>query len=275
MTASEVSRMVSFVQFEKRVVEQETPAGKVLFDFGLSIFVGSFRQAEFLERDTEGVAPSAFDEGLADAVLGCDSLDFVEGGLVAFEPDTSAMNKNDAASGYAGEFITETASLPPRLAQLAPNLPHQHGLQSPPFTRRKTACRNTELQRSLHPKYRSGTSDFANSSNNSWAKRGVRKRQCRCRTVAHRMSKSYAQAAGGLVSCDVLGYDPEERGQCVGAATGARIGEHKTAWTWLHKLRRAMVRPRRDRLRGRVEVDETYTASVDEERAGDIPDERR
>jgi len=31
-----------------------------------------------------------------------------------------------------------------------------------------------------------------------------------------------------------------------------------TAWTWLHKLRRAMVRPGRDRLAGTVEVDETY-----------------
>jgi transposase-like protein len=31
-----------------------------------------------------------------------------------------------------------------------------------------------------------------------------------------------------------------------------------TAWTWLHKLRRAMVRPGRDRLSGTVEVDETY-----------------
>jgi transposase-like protein len=36
------------------------------------------------------------------------------------------------------------------------------------------------------------------------------------------------------------------------------IGSYKTAWTWLHKLRRAMVRPGRDRLSGRVEVDETY-----------------
>jgi transposase-like protein len=31
-----------------------------------------------------------------------------------------------------------------------------------------------------------------------------------------------------------------------------------TAWTWLHKLRRAMVRPGRDRLSGVVEVDECY-----------------
>jgi transposase-like protein/ribosomal protein L37AE/L43A len=32
------------------------------------------------------------------------------------------------------------------------------------------------------------------------------------------------------------------------------LGSYKTAWTWLHKLRRAMVRPGRDRLSGRVEV---------------------
>src|SRR6186997_2705860 len=42
------------------------------------------------------------------------------------------------------------------------------------------------------------------------------------------------------------------------------IGSYRTAWTWLHKLRRAMVRPGRDRLTGRVEVDETFTAGVDE-----------
>lgn len=35
------------------------------------------------------------------------------------------------------------------------------------------------------------------------------------------------------------------------------LGSYLTAWTWLHKLRRAMVRPGRDQLQGRVEVDET------------------
>jgi|ERR1051326_649812 transposase-like protein len=39
------------------------------------------------------------------------------------------------------------------------------------------------------------------------------------------------------------------------------LGSYLTAWTWLHKLRRAMVRPGRDRLRGRVEVDEAYVGS--------------
>jgi transposase-like protein len=36
------------------------------------------------------------------------------------------------------------------------------------------------------------------------------------------------------------------------------LGSYLTAWTWLHKLRRAMVRPGRGRLSGRIEVDETY-----------------
>lgn len=36
------------------------------------------------------------------------------------------------------------------------------------------------------------------------------------------------------------------------------LGSYHTAWRWLHKLRRAMVRPGRDRLSGRIEVDETY-----------------
>ena len=36
------------------------------------------------------------------------------------------------------------------------------------------------------------------------------------------------------------------------------LGSYRTAWTWLHKLRCAMVRPDRDRLSGITEVDETY-----------------
>jgi len=35
------------------------------------------------------------------------------------------------------------------------------------------------------------------------------------------------------------------------------FGSYQTAWAWLHKFRRAMVRPDRDRLSGVVEVDET------------------
>ena len=36
------------------------------------------------------------------------------------------------------------------------------------------------------------------------------------------------------------------------------LGSYNTAWQWLHKLRRAMVRPGRDLLAGTVEIDETY-----------------
>jgi transposase-like protein len=36
------------------------------------------------------------------------------------------------------------------------------------------------------------------------------------------------------------------------------LGSYHTAWNWLHKLRRAMVRPGRDRLSGTVEVDEIF-----------------
>jgi transposase-like protein len=36
------------------------------------------------------------------------------------------------------------------------------------------------------------------------------------------------------------------------------LGSYQTAWTMLHRLRRAMVRPGRDRLHGLVEVDEVF-----------------
>ncbi len=42
------------------------------------------------------------------------------------------------------------------------------------------------------------------------------------------------------------------------------LGSYETAWTWLHKLRRAMVRPGREVLRGPVEVDESYVGGEEE-----------
>ena len=36
------------------------------------------------------------------------------------------------------------------------------------------------------------------------------------------------------------------------------LGSYRTAWEWLHKLRRVMVRPGREQLSGTIEVDETY-----------------
>ena len=46
------------------------------------------------------------------------------------------------------------------------------------------------------------------------------------------------------------------------------LGSYQTAWTWLHKLRRAMVTPGRERLRGDVEVDETFLGAPEEGRHG-------
>lgn len=42
------------------------------------------------------------------------------------------------------------------------------------------------------------------------------------------------------------------------------LGSYKTAWTWLHKIRTAMVNPNRTKLSGMVEVDETYIGSEEE-----------
>jgi hypothetical protein len=46
------------------------------------------------------------------------------------------------------------------------------------------------------------------------------------------------------------------------------LKRYETAWTMLHKLRRAMIRPGRDLLMGRVEVDECYLGGPEEDLAG-------
>ena len=45
------------------------------------------------------------------------------------------------------------------------------------------------------------------------------------------------------------------------------LGSYHTAWSWLHKLRRAMVCPSRDQLQGIVEADEIYIGGP---RSGDF-----
>jgi transposase-like protein len=46
------------------------------------------------------------------------------------------------------------------------------------------------------------------------------------------------------------------------------LGSYRTAWTMLHKLRTAMIRPDRDMLSGDVEVDETYLGGIETGRRG-------
>ena len=42
------------------------------------------------------------------------------------------------------------------------------------------------------------------------------------------------------------------------------LGTYKTAWTWLHKIRHAMITPGHAELGGEIEVDETYLGGLEE-----------
>jgi transposase-like protein len=61
---------------------------------------------------------------------------------------------------------------------------------------------------------------------------------------------------------------PKNGASALGLQRILGLGSYRTAWAWLHKLRRAMVRPGRDRLHGPVEVDETFWGGLEEGRPG-------
>ena len=46
------------------------------------------------------------------------------------------------------------------------------------------------------------------------------------------------------------------------------FGSYQTAWTWLHKIRRAMARPGREPLGAQVEADETYVGGAEPGKPG-------
>jgi transposase-like protein len=52
-------------------------------------------------------------------------------------------------------------------------------------------------------------------------------------------------------------------GNALGLQRVLGLGSYQTAWSWLHKMRRAMVRPGRDKLSGSVEIDETLIGGED------------
>ncbi len=104
---------------------------------------------------------------------------------------------------------------------------------------------------------------------------GMSRRLLRCRACDRQVSltagtvlQGHAQAVAAVVSRHVVRHQPEERRQCAGPPAGARSGQLRTAWTWVHKLRRAMVRPGRDCLSGEIEIDETYVGGPEEGRRG-------
>ena len=49
----------------------------------------------------------------------------------------------------------------------------------------------------------------------------------------------------------------------LGVQRSLGLGSYQTAWAILHRYRTAMVRPRRERLAGLVEVDETYVGGIE------------
>ncbi len=53
-------------------------------------------------------------------------------------------------------------------------------------------------------------------------------------------------------------------GSALGLQRILGLGSYQTAWSWLHKMRRAMVLPGRERLSGCVEVDETCVGGHEE-----------
>jgi transposase-like protein len=50
------------------------------------------------------------------------------------------------------------------------------------------------------------------------------------------------------------------------------FGSYETAWAWLHKLRRAMVRPDRDLLTGTVELDQSFLGGTSHGKVGGSSD---
>jgi transposase-like protein len=63
-----------------------------------------------------------------------------------------------------------------------------------------------------------------------------------------------------LTGFRAMGYVTHQKNgiRALGLQRALALGSYKTAWAILPKLRRALVRPGRDRLKGVVEVDETY-----------------
>jgi len=60
------------------------------------------------------------------------------------------------------------------------------------------------------------------------------------------------------ILCDRYIIMPNHFASALGLKRVLDLGSYKTAWAWLHKLRRAMVTPGRNRLSGIIEVDESY-----------------
>jgi hypothetical protein len=68
----------------------------------------------------------------------------------------------------------------------------------------------------------------------------------------------HKEATSPLGSFHMAHHEPEIWSQCAWAQRVLGLGSYRTAWSWMHKLRRAMVRPGRDSISGIIHVDETF-----------------
>jgi len=73
-----------------------------------------------------------------------------------------------------------------------------------------------------------------------------------------------------LVPGNLVGHWQKYGASAKGLQRMLGIGSYETAWTWLHKLRRAMVRQGRDRLSGNIEVDEIFVVVKNMTASGDV-----
>ena len=92
---------------------------------------------------------------------------------------------------------------------------------------------------------------------------------CRCGACDRRTSATAGTILAGTRSPLTLWFaaawyitNQKNGVSALGLQRALELGSYKTAWAWLHKLRRAMVRPSRDRLSGEVEVDESYLGGL-------------
>lgn len=75
-------------------------------------------------------------------------------------------------------------------------------------------------------------------------------------TVSNRRDdfSGLSQNIGGLVSAGRWATGQKKCASAFDLKPMLGMGSYRMAWTWLHKLRRALVRPGRDNLSGVVEV---------------------
>ena len=98
--------------------------------------------------------------------------------------------------------------------------------------------------------------------NESWStERGL----CRCQDCDYQMSVTAGTIFQGTRKPLRLWFramwyvvNQKQGVSALGLQRVLGLGSYRTAWSWMHKLRVAMVRPGRDRLSGTVEVDEIY-----------------